>query len=89
MFVELIVEPPERSPPLERLGQASAGGAVADAVSKVGHVLVPHVGGERVDGNEIQLVDLDGVSPSMPVSLVQNATSPVPGSINHRRSQSV
>ena len=63
VFIELVLESSERSPPLQRLCQASAGRAVADAVSKVGHVLIPHVGRERVDENEIQLVDLDGVLP--------------------------
>ena len=63
VFMDLVLESSERSPPLQRLGQASAGRAVADAVSKVGHVLKPHVGRERVDGDEIELVNLDGVLP--------------------------
>ena len=86
VFIDLILESSERSPTLQRLAQLSTGLVVADAIGKVSHVLEPHGGRERVDGNEIKLVDLDGVPPSMPVSLVQNATSPVRGSISHRRS---
>ena len=62
-LVELVLEPTERSPPLQRAGQPSAGRPVADAVGEVGHVLIPDVRRERVDGNEVQLVDLDGVLP--------------------------
>jgi hypothetical protein len=63
VFMELVLKSPERPPPLQRLGQASASCAVADAVSEVGHVLKPHVGRERIDDDEIELVDLDGVLP--------------------------
>ena len=70
-FVDLVLEAPERSFPLQRLAQSSASGAVADAIGEVGRVLVPHVGREGVDEDEIQLVDLDGGSASMPVSLAQ------------------
>jgi hypothetical protein len=63
VLVELVLESAEGSSPLQRLGQASAGCLVADAVSKVGHVLKPHVGRERLDENKIQLINLDGFSP--------------------------
>ena len=82
--MELVLEPAERSPPLEGFGQASSGGTVADALSEVGHVLMPDVRGDRVDGNEVQLIDLNGVLAVDAVSLVQNATWPVRGSSSPR-----
>ena len=63
VFVDQVLESSERPSPLQSLGQASAGRAVADAVGEVGHVLKPHVGGERVDDHEVQLIDLDGILP--------------------------
>jgi hypothetical protein len=61
VLIDLVLESSERSAPLERQRQMSGGVSVADALSEVSHVLVPNMGGERVDENEIQLVDLDGV----------------------------
>ena len=63
VFIDLLFAACERPPPLPRLSQTSAGGAVADAVSKVGHVPLPHGGRERVNENETQLVDLDAILP--------------------------
>ena len=63
VFIDLALEPSERCLPLQRLAQSSASGAVADAVGKIGHVLVPHVGRKGVYGNEIQLVEFDRVMP--------------------------
>lgn len=50
----------------------------------------PHVRRKRVDGNKVQLTDLTGLSPSMPASLDQNATSRpcADRSANGARSQS-
>ncbi len=83
VVIDQVFESPERTSPAQGLGQMSAGRPVADALGKVGHVLEPNVGGKWIDDREIQLVDLDWVSPSMPVSLLQNARCPVRGSINH------
>ena len=63
VLIDLILEVSECSPPLQRLCQLPAGGAVADAGSKIGHVLIPDVGRERVDDDEIQVIDFDGVLP--------------------------
>ncbi len=63
VFMDLVLESSERSSPLQRLGQAPADRDVAEAVGKVGHVPKPHIGRERIDGDEIELVDLDGVLP--------------------------
>jgi len=74
VFIDLVIESSGRSPPLHSLVQASADRAVADAVGNVDHVLKPHVGRERIDEDEIELVDLDGVpkrrgkSPSLAVT---------------------
>jgi hypothetical protein len=62
-FIDLVLESAERSPTLQRLGQLSPDNAVADAVSEVGHVLKPHIRRERVDEEEVELVDLDWVLP--------------------------
>ncbi len=61
VLIKLVLEPTEPSPPLKRPGQAPAGRIVADALSETGHVLIPDVRRDRIDGNEVQLVDLDGV----------------------------
>ncbi|WP_295696897.1 hypothetical protein [Lapillicoccus sp.] len=61
LLVELVLEPTERSRPLKRPGQASSSRTVTEALSEVDHVLVPDVRRDRFDGNEVQLVDLDGV----------------------------
>src|SRR6478672_4918986 len=63
VFVELVLEPSERSSSMQRLTQLSTGYSVADAVGKVGHVLKPHRRWQRVDEDEIELVDLDWVLP--------------------------
>jgi len=59
--MELVPEASERSPSLQRVAQPPAGRAVADAFGEIGHVLVPDEGRERVDHDEVQLVDLDRV----------------------------
>ena len=41
--------------------EALAGAALAEAVGEVGHVPIPDVGRERFDGDQVQLVELDGV----------------------------
>jgi hypothetical protein len=74
VLVDLVVEAPERFSALKGLLQASAGRDVADALSEIRHVLLPDVGRQRIDRHQVQLIDLDGVLASMPVSLVQNAT---------------
>jgi len=61
VLIELVLEPAKRSRPLKRRGQALSSRTVADAPSEVGHVLIPDVRRERLDGNEVQLIDLDGV----------------------------
>lgn len=86
MFIDLVLESSKGSPRLKGPGQTSADCAVADALNEIGHVLKPHVGRERIDRDEIEFVEFDWFSPSMPVSLVQNATCPVRGSIGHRSS---
>lgn len=63
VFVELVLEPPERSSSLQRLRQLSTGNSVADAIGKVSHVLKPHRRRQRVDEDQIELLDLDGVLP--------------------------
>ncbi|MCC3313613.1 hypothetical protein [Nocardia africana] len=42
------------------LGQSVAGGLVADCLGEILHVLIPEVGRERIDGNEVHLVEVDG-----------------------------
>ena len=63
MVIDLGLEASERFSPLKRVLQASPGRDVADAVSEVGHVLVPDVRRERIDGHQVQLIDVDWVLP--------------------------
>ena len=49
MVVQLVLEPPERSLPLQRRAQASGSCPVADALGEVDHVLIPDVGREGID----------------------------------------
>ena len=60
-LVELVPEAPERAPSRQGAGQALVGAAVADGVGEVDHVLVPDVGRQRVDQDQVQLVELDRV----------------------------
>src|SRR3954467_12901796 len=61
ILVDLFLEPAKGSSPFQRGGQTPPGSSVAEAVGKVDHVLVPDVGREGIDEDEVQLVDLDGV----------------------------
>jgi len=61
VFIDLILEASERAPALQSHLEAIAGHLVADLVSEVDHVLVPDVGREGVNRNQIELVDLDRV----------------------------
>jgi hypothetical protein len=59
ILVQAIFEPAERTLALDGPDQAAPGSLVVDAVSKIGHVLVPHVRGQRLDRDQIQLVQVD------------------------------
>jgi hypothetical protein len=87
---DLGVRPRTFVPPAPRPCRAAftppAGHVVANAVSEVGHVLVPDVRGEGVDRNQIELVELDRVLAIYPSVAVQNTSSPVRGSISQRYS---
>ena len=48
-------------PPVQRTAQVAAGGTVADALGEVDHVLVPHVGQDGVNHDQVRLVEVDRV----------------------------
>jgi hypothetical protein len=75
----LVLEPSERSLPLKRLGQASRGSTVADALSESAMSWYQTFDGSGSIGMRSSSSISTGFSPSMPVSLVQDATSPVRG----------
>ena len=62
-FIELVLESPECTSPSEGVGQLSADCEIADAASEVDHVLEPDVGGKRVDWDQVEVVEVDGVLP--------------------------
>ena len=60
-FIQFVPEAPERSPPGQCAAQAAPGGPVADALGEVDHVPVPDVGRQRVDQDQVQLIEVDRV----------------------------
>jgi hypothetical protein len=84
LIVQLVLEPVKGTLALDDSRQPSPSLFITDLFGEVDHVLVPDVGRQRIDADQIQLVEIDGVWPSMPVSDVQNTTAPVPGLISHR-----
>ena len=63
VFIEFVLESSKGAAPLQGPFQASTDRSVADTFCEVGHVPKPHVGWKRIDGNEIQFVNFDGVLP--------------------------
>jgi hypothetical protein len=59
VVVQAIFESAECALALYGSGQDAAGSQIADADGEVGHVLVPHVGRQRLDREQIQLVEVD------------------------------
>ncbi len=84
VLIELVLETTERSTPLKRPGQASAGRIVADASAKSAMSWYQTYEGIGSMGMRSSSSISTGFSPSMPVSLVQNATWPVRGSSSQR-----
>jgi hypothetical protein len=82
--VRLVLEPAEGSLALDGPRQPPPGCGVADALGEVSHILVPDMGWKWGYRNQVEFVDVDRFSPSMPVSAVQNSIFPVRGSISHR-----
>ena len=82
LLVELVFEPAEGSLALDRTCQPAPGTFIGYPIGEVGHVLVPDPGRQRINHNQVQFVESTGVWPSMPVSAVQNAISPVSGLIS-------
>jgi hypothetical protein len=73
--VQLGFEPAEGAATFDGPRQPATGAVVADPLGELGHVLVPDVGRQWVDADPVQLVEIDGFCPSMPVSDVQMVTS--------------
>jgi hypothetical protein len=59
LFVELVFEPAERSLALDSAGQPAPGAFLGYSVGEVGHVLVPDPGRQRIDDDQVQLIEVD------------------------------
>jgi hypothetical protein len=60
LLLQLGFEPAEGTLALDGARQSPPGSLVAELISEVGHVLVPDVGRQRIDADQIRLVEVDG-----------------------------
>ena len=86
LIVELVLEAAEGTFALDGPRQPASGAFIGNGLGEVGHVLVPDPGRQRIDETRPRSSRSAGAWPSMPVPAVQNAISPVRGSISHRYS---
>src|SRR4029077_14767857 len=56
LLMEFVLEPSEGATPPDRAGQSPARPIVTDPVCEVSHVLVPHIGRQRVDADQVSIV---------------------------------
>jgi hypothetical protein len=82
LLVELAFEAAEGSLAPDRMCQPAPGTFIGDPIGEVGHVLVPDPDGSGPMTTRSSSSRSAGVWPSMPVSAVQNAISPVSGLIS-------
>ena len=61
VVVDLVLESPERACSAQRPSQAFTGPVIADSVGEVDHVLIPDVGGNGIDRDEVQVLEVDRV----------------------------
>ena len=59
--MEFVLEPSEGATPPDRAGQSPARPVVTDPVCEVSHVLVPHIGRQRVDADQVDIVQINGM----------------------------
>jgi hypothetical protein len=59
LFVELVFEPAEGSLALDSPCQPAPGALIGDSVGEVGHVLIPDPGRQRLDDDQVQLIEVD------------------------------
>jgi hypothetical protein len=82
--VQLGLEVAKCATAIDRPRESSAGPLVADALSEICHVLVPHARRQRVNGDQIEIVQVNGVVAVDAGVFVQNTISPVSGLTSHR-----
>jgi hypothetical protein len=58
LLVELVSEPAEGSLALDRTCQPAPGTFIGYPIGEVGHVLVPDLGRQRVDDDQVQFVEV-------------------------------
>ena len=58
-LVEFVFEPAEGSLALDRPCQPATGALIGYCVGEVGHVLVPDPGRQRIDDDQVQLIEVD------------------------------
>ena len=59
LLMEFVLEPSEGATPPDRAGQSPARPVVTDPVCEVSHVLVPHIGRQRVDADQVDIVQIN------------------------------
>jgi hypothetical protein len=82
LLVELVLEPADGSLALKGACQPAPGVLIGNSGGEAGHILVPDPGRQRVNDDQIQLVEVDRRLPVDAGLGVQNAICPVSGSIS-------
>ena len=62
-LVEFVFEPAEGPLALDSPCQPAPGALIGDPVGEVGHVLVPDPGGQRLDEEQVQFIEVDRCLP--------------------------
>ena len=58
-LMQFVFEPAEGAFALDGAAEPAPGPVIADVLGEVGHVLVPDVGGQWPDGQQVQVVEVD------------------------------
>src|SRR5262245_51756737 len=66
LLVQFVLEPAECAATVDRPRESPTGAVVADLLDKVGHVLIPDMGGQRIDSDQVQLVEINRIAPVNP-----------------------
>ena len=76
------LEPAEGALALDGPRQPPPGSLVADLIGEVGHILVPGIGRQRADADEIQIIEINGVlavDSGVRCGLITTLSEPRPG----------
>jgi hypothetical protein len=67
LLVEFVPEPAENASPGDDSAESASGALVADPFDEIGHVLVPDVGRQGADPDQIQVVQIEIAGSRLPV----------------------